>query len=131
MSPTIRIDDQVWAWLKTQAEPLEDTPNTVLRRIAGLDKPSGAKTRRKPVKLYGRDIDKQRGLGSAHALYSEQGNWYDYLQRFPGTYHDAHGYLMFRTLEEYEACRYFNFGKTVNVNIREGISGVPGYVVLN
>jgi hypothetical protein len=36
--PTIRIDDEVYAWLQQQAtRPFEDTPNTVLRRIAGLD----------------------------------------------------------------------------------------------
>lgn len=34
---TIRIDDEVWAWIKQHAEPLEDTPNSVLRRIAGLE----------------------------------------------------------------------------------------------
>jgi hypothetical protein len=37
MMPTIRVDDEVWAWLKRQAQPFEDTPNTVLRRVAGLD----------------------------------------------------------------------------------------------
>jgi hypothetical protein len=37
MAPTIRIDDQVYAWLQQQAKPFEDTPNSVLRRIAGLD----------------------------------------------------------------------------------------------
>lgn len=36
MSPVIRIDDQVWSWLKSQAEPFEDTPNSVLRRLAGM-----------------------------------------------------------------------------------------------
>lgn len=35
--PTIRIDDQVYAWLQGQARPFEDTPNSVLRRIAGLE----------------------------------------------------------------------------------------------
>lgn len=35
--PTIRIDDQVYEWLQTQAKPFEDTPNTVLRRIANLE----------------------------------------------------------------------------------------------
>ena len=35
--PTIRIDDEVYAWLQAQARPFEDTPNTVLRRIARLD----------------------------------------------------------------------------------------------
>jgi Mrr N-terminal domain len=36
MSPTIRIDDDVFAELKKNAEPLVDTPNTVLRRLLGL-----------------------------------------------------------------------------------------------
>lgn len=35
--PTIRIDDDVYEWLQTMARPFEDTPNTVLRRVAGLD----------------------------------------------------------------------------------------------
>jgi hypothetical protein len=34
--PTIRIDDEVYRWLQAQARPFEDTPNTVLRRIAHL-----------------------------------------------------------------------------------------------
>ena len=37
MVPTIRVDDEVWSWLKQHAQPFEDTPNSVLRRIAGLD----------------------------------------------------------------------------------------------
>jgi negative regulator of replication initiation len=46
--PTIRVDEGVWAWLKEHARPLEDTPNSVLRRIAGLDAepPSGDEARR-------------------------------------------------------------------------------------
>lgn len=35
--PTIQIDDEVWAKLQAAAEPLVDTPNTVLRRKLGLD----------------------------------------------------------------------------------------------
>lgn len=30
--PTIRVDDEVWEYLKSKATPLEDTPNDVLRR---------------------------------------------------------------------------------------------------
>jgi hypothetical protein len=37
MMPTIRVDDDVYAWLQKHAQPFEDTPNSVLRRIAGLD----------------------------------------------------------------------------------------------
>lgn len=36
VSPTIRIDDDVFDELKKHAEPFVDTPNTVLRRILGL-----------------------------------------------------------------------------------------------
>lgn len=36
MSPTIRIDDEVYESLKRHAEPFVDTPNSVLRRILGL-----------------------------------------------------------------------------------------------
>jgi negative regulator of replication initiation len=32
MMPTIRIDDDVWNYLKSKAAPFEDTPNDVLRR---------------------------------------------------------------------------------------------------
>lgn len=37
MSPVIRIDDQIYSWLQAQARPFEDTPNSVLRRLAGLE----------------------------------------------------------------------------------------------
>ena len=33
----IRIDDEVWKLLQKRAVPLQDTPNTVLRRILRLD----------------------------------------------------------------------------------------------
>src|SRR5258707_7205002 len=33
MMPTIRVDDEIWALLKKHAEPLEDTPNDVLKRL--------------------------------------------------------------------------------------------------
>ena len=37
MAPAVRIDDEVYEWLQQQAKPFEDTPNSVLRRIAGLE----------------------------------------------------------------------------------------------
>lgn len=36
MVPTIRIDADVYLWLQKQARPFEDTPNSVLRRLAGI-----------------------------------------------------------------------------------------------
>jgi negative regulator of replication initiation len=41
--PTIRIDDEVWNYLKSKATPFEDTPNDVLRRelkITAAQKPA-------------------------------------------------------------------------------------------
>ncbi len=43
MAPTIRIDDEVYKWLQSHARPLEDTPNSVLRRISGLEDTAHAK----------------------------------------------------------------------------------------
>jgi Mrr N-terminal domain len=37
MTPTIRIDDEVFDALKAHAEPLVDTPNSALRRVLGLN----------------------------------------------------------------------------------------------
>ena len=37
MSPTIRIDQELYAYLQEQAEPFVDTPNTVIQRLLGLD----------------------------------------------------------------------------------------------
>lgn len=34
--PVIRVDDEVWKDLQRRAEPLVDTPNSVLRRMLGL-----------------------------------------------------------------------------------------------
>ena len=69
MSPQIDVDDAVFDELKEHAEPFVDTPNTVLRRLLGIDgtddiarkssrrgKPTGgevvgspARTRQKPT----------------------------------------------------------------------------------
>jgi len=48
MTPTIRIDNQVWEYLKRKAEPFEDTPNSVLRRLFGLDRAQLRRNRRVP-----------------------------------------------------------------------------------
>ena len=61
--PSIDIDDEVYDRLKHTAEPFVDTPNSVLRRVLGLDpNPNGASgssaiakatTARAPAKLQG------------------------------------------------------------------------------
>jgi hypothetical protein len=64
MSPMIEIDDETFAILQEHAEPLVDTPASVLRRLLGLngnggDTPSAseiapAPASAKPVRLKGR-----------------------------------------------------------------------------
>lgn len=44
MSPSIRIDEDVYEHLKNHAEPFVDTPNSVLRRILGLEAENPAPT---------------------------------------------------------------------------------------
>lgn len=48
MAPTLRVDDDVYEQLKRHAEPFIDTPNSVLRRLLGLDQeiaaPNGVPT---------------------------------------------------------------------------------------
>jgi predicted transcriptional regulator len=46
MAPTIRIDDEVFERLQQLAQPLVDTPNSVLRRELGLEGPSEANGKR-------------------------------------------------------------------------------------
>ena len=46
-SKVIRIDAQVWAELQRRA-PLEDTPNSVLRRVFGLPEDSAGPARLEP-----------------------------------------------------------------------------------
>jgi hypothetical protein len=41
MTPTIRIDDDLYSFLKDQAEPFVDTPNSVLRRLLELPSRNG------------------------------------------------------------------------------------------
>jgi Restriction Enzyme Adenine Methylase Associated len=52
MSPTIRIDDEVYALLQERAEAFIDTPNTVLRRILDLE-PSTTTTAHRPTRRDG------------------------------------------------------------------------------
>ena len=37
MVPTIRVDHDVYEWLQQRAKPFVDTPNSVLRRVLGIE----------------------------------------------------------------------------------------------
>jgi len=148
--PVIRIDDEVWAWLKQHARPLEDTPNTVLRRIAGLDRDQAEpnarelsesgqpaamggvrrrdmKGRSRIITGYGRDLNRRWGVGALHALYREDGKFYNHLTHFPGALFDARGYVLFKTQEQYRNSPHLQHG--VQLHVKGGISSLPGYVL--
>lgn len=155
MPPTIRIDEDVYAWLQGNARPFEDTPNSVLRRIAKLEKsdqeirtgqssasrearqkpalPEGtpvrfraARTGRGRMGVYGKQKNEELKVGARHALFSRDGAWYENLERFPGALFDPKGYVLFKTEYEYRNSPRVRIGK--KTNIRGGISSLPGYV---
>ena len=150
--PVIRVDKDVWQWLQSNAVPLVDTPNSVLRRVAGLDKAgseasvapnqSSSKLRgtassqggesmngRRSARNSGKALNQLWGVGAQHALYHWEGKFYENLTEFPGALFDDHGYVRFRTPEEYEQSPYLSIGEKLNV--RGTISQIPGYVRKN
>lgn len=150
MTHVIRIDPDVWAWLQKNARPLEDTPNSVLRRIAGLDEqksePSrGARAnsrsprgpglravsripglRAKQRTNSGQRLKEEWEIPARHVLYHKDGNYYNHLHRFPGALCDPDGYVLFKTEQEYKKSPYLQHGQQLHVP--NGISSMPGYV---
>lgn len=134
--PTIRVDNDVYGWLQEQARPFEDTPNSVLRRVAGLGDPKRdvAAPRAKPEKkttatarqLSGRELNDLWDVGAKHALYYKDGTWYNNLERFPGALFDPEGYVLFKTEQAYRNCQHLKIAKRTNVP--GGIASIPGYV---
>ncbi len=143
--PTIRIDEEVWRWLQSLARPFEDRPNSVLRRVAGLDrsptseKPAAGgdreddaeKVSMSPERLHAERVTGERlrqswDVAVRHALYHREGMFYENLERFPGALFDPNGYVVFETEEAYRRSPYLSIGQKLNV--RCGISAIPGYV---
>ena len=145
--PVIRVDDDVYDWLKSLATPFEDKPNTVLRRVAGLDR--GGEQRPKmnaqsgatvsefrlgnpdrhtgnPVRLTGKILSQRWNVDVRHALYHRDGTFYENLKRFPGALFDPRGYIVFRTENDYRNSPYLNIGPK-KLNVQPGIASIPGY----
>ena len=154
--PTIRIDNEVWTWLQGHARPFEDTPNSVLRRFAGLDKPddrnfaqnpavprastprnaqkspgrrTGGRSRysgREYSGLSGRQLNEEWGVRASHPLFHKDGTYYNHLQYFPGALFDFNGYVVFKSEEEYRASPHLKHGQQLHVP--GGIASMPDYV---
>ncbi|MEP6959063.1 MAG: hypothetical protein ABI980_10080 [Nitrospirota bacterium] len=139
MSPAIRVDEEVYKWLQARARPFEDTPNSVLRRLADLDSHEPDPPRsthslialpRKSgsgrVGLSGQQLNEEWDVGAHHALFSRDGKWYENLERFPGALFNQEGYILFKTEKEYRDCAFLRVGQKTNVST--GISSIPGYI---
>jgi hypothetical protein len=128
--PTIRIDSEVYAWLQGQGEPFEDTPNTVLRRVAGLE----AKCRSQPRKRVASGMErltavklaKKWGVEMRHGLYHREGSFFENLRDFPGVLFDPTGYVVFATKTDYQNSKHLRIGEKLNVP--GGIRSIPGYI---
>lgn len=140
MAPVIRIDDEVWQWLQSHAQPLADTPNSVLRRVAGLDSAdevdeasshndAPAVRATGNMRLTGAALNREWRVGAHHALFHKDGTWYQNLTKFPGALFDPDGYVVFTTEDAYRNCPFLSIG--AETNVRPHISAVPGYVRVN
>jgi hypothetical protein len=135
MSPVIRVDDEVLAWLTKQATPFVDTPNSVLRRVARLDKDSSMHSphtsgRSRPThssleRVTGAQLNRRYRLGVRHALYHKDGTFFEVLQQFPGALCDSKGFVRFETREQYERDPHLAIGNKTNVH--RGIAAHPRY----
>lgn len=74
----------------------------------------------------GRSLNRKWQVGASHALYHKDGKWFHLLDHFPGAFFDSNGFLLFKTKEGFENCPHISIGE--HVNVRGGISNVPGYV---
>jgi len=139
MMPTIRVDNDVYRWLQSRARPFEDSPNSVLRRIAGIDpgeqspEPDDKRPRNDPPpssaqssgRITGKRLNEEWHVGASHALYHEGGTFYENLKNFPGALFDPHGYVLFKTESEYNSSPHLLIGQKLNVP--RGIATLPGY----
>lgn len=140
MCPTIRIDNEVYSWLQAHAVPFNDTPNSVLRRLAGIDKaeqqaPSMAPPiisasppssgRRLPA-ASGDELREKWKIPASQARFHQDSTFYEHLTRFPAALCDRAGYVVFETELEYRSCPQLRIGEKINVP--NGISSIPGYV---
>jgi len=154
MSPVIRIDDEVYAWLQSKARAFEDTPNSTLRKLAGLDSSlieatidsthhnidegdikmttqnylenNNQVSGKISGYMSGNKLNREWKVGARHALYHKDGHWYNNLGLFPGALFDPNGYVLFDTEQDYLRCSYLKIGKETNVP--KGIWSIPGYV---
>jgi len=136
--PTIRIDHEVYSWLQKNARAFEDSPNSVLRRIAGLNENS-----REPARLQseledgkpqasianryltGRALREQWKIPAVEVRYHKDGHFFENVKRFPAAFCDPNGYVIFSSASDLRNTPKVKIG--IKTNIRDGIATLPNY----
>jgi hypothetical protein len=133
---TIEIDEEVYEWLQSQARPFEDTPNSVLRRLARPSaKPESQQvtnyTGDREVKsltgrrLTGKVLSNRLGLNVAQSRYHQAGTFYEVPTKYPVALWDDGGYVTVASEQRLFDEPRFQVGKKLNVP--GGISQIAGY----
>lgn len=153
MAPTIRVDEEVYKWLQSQAVPFDDSPNSVLRRIAGLDAPTattsqgiaaaiteraGAPTEiaagiintraSHPTGVYppgtrGDVIVEEQKIPVAQGRYAFDGRFYEFPTTFPAALCGPWGYVVVRSGEEMAQSDYFKVSLTKDGAMKVNVAG--------
>ena len=76
--------------------------------------------------MNGSTLSRRWNVSVRHALFSETGNWYHHLKKFPGALFDSKGYLLFETEEDYRTCGSLSIKQ--DIWVPHGIASAPGYV---
>ena len=74
----------------------------------------------------GAQLQKEWQIPAKQVRYHKDGVWFMPLDRFPSALCDPNGYVLFASQKDYESSRHLSIGNRVNV--RSGVSRVPGYV---
>lgn len=74
----------------------------------------------------GKNLRREWNIPALQARYHKSGTWFMPLDRFPGAFCDQGGYVAFETRSAYSSSPNLEIG--MRVNIRTGISKLPGYM---
>src|SRR5436190_362707 len=87
---------------------------------------------------FGKRLNRIYRIGAAHALYSDDGEFYMQLDRFPGALFDKSGFVLFKDEAELAAAEKAGHlsvdGPTktdgkMRINMNPSISSMPNYVL--
>jgi predicted HNH restriction endonuclease len=81
-------------------------------------------------RITARELARKWEVDARHALYRKDETWYHILDRFPGALFDEHGFILFRTQQDYDSCLGVSRNKESGKNwwvAKDGIFNIKGY----